>query len=267
MERTAFLGMIATIQAEFDETLGEGGVTVVDEQAFAKLGGQDLRGKAYVAVRFGSATSNYGQTSLPISLVACGWLNQAAALKTSLVEFALKNNLRDDKEVDGQYCLQLWNTPSAIQNFAEMADGFASLFVVSGYAVFGDKSNRIAKIEYFYDDGETESVETLKVVSAGISLNVANNSQPKLSSNGMATSVGQYATLTLTLTTYLVESPLATALLGICASPSYERMDESYDLRVTMSDGTVIEHIFKLVSFSPSQSLGSLPMATMAFTL
>lgn len=267
MERGAFLELISAIQSEFDEVAGDGVAKVLDEQAFMKLGGEDLRANMYIAVRFGSATTNYGQTSVPISLVCCGYMNRADALKSTLVEFALVNNLRDDVEVGGKYCLQLYNTPSAVQNFSEMAEGFTSLFVVSGYAVFGENTNGIRKIEYFYMNGETESVEELKFISAGFSLNVANNTQPKLASNGMATSVGQYATMTLSISTYLVESALLNALLGICSEPTSESMDDSYDLRITMADGTVIEKDWKLVSFSPSQSLGSLPMATMAFTM
>lgn len=264
MDRGTFLDIIGLLQSEFDETAGEGVAKVLDEQAFMKLSNADLRHNMYIAVRFGAATTNYGQTSLPISLICCGFVNKADVLKTTLVEFALRNNLRDDTPVGDAYCLQLFNTPTAVQNFAEMAEGFTSLFVIGGFIVFGDESNRIKSVEYHYGNNQKE---TLRVVSSNLAFNVANNTQPKVSSNGMATSVGQYGTLNLSLSTYLVKSELLDSLIDVIAEPTSEAMDRKYHIVLEMSDGKTIDHEWKLVSFAPSQALGTLPMATLAFTL
>lgn len=264
MDRGAFLDVIGVIQSQFDELAGEGIVKVTDELAFMKLRPEDIDAEIYVVCRFGGATTNYGQTSLPVSLIACGYLNKTDVIKSILTEYALRYNLYDKAEIGGIYAIQFVSTPTAAQNFAEMSNGFATLFVMSGYITFGEGANYVSSLIYTNGDGEEE---TLKTMSANISLNIANNSQPKLGSGGLTSSVGQYGTLTLSFSTYLTEGGLLGELIDLCQNPSYEGMDKTYHIAVSFKDGKKIEKDWRLVSFAPSQNLGALPMATVAMTL
>lgn len=267
MERAAFLDAISTIQAQFDAIAGEGNVKVLDELAFMRLRNEDIDRRFFVVVRYGGATTNYGQTSLPISMTACGFVDRTDVLKTVLTEYALTYNLSTEAEIGGDYCIQFWNTPTVVQNFSEIAEGFCSLFALSGYIVFGDNANHIYEVEYEYAVDDGVDTETLQVISANLSLSIANNTQPKLAGKGLANSVGQYGTLSVSFSAYLTDSRLLNDLLDVAADPTYDKIDKTYHLTIHFKNGKKIEYDWRLASFAPSQNLGALPMATMAFTL
>lgn len=267
MERAAFLDVITTIQAQFDAIVGEDHVKVLDELAFMRLRNTDIDRDMFIVVRFGGATTNYGQTSLPISMMACGFVDKTDVLKTVLTEYALTYNLSTEAEIGGNYCIQFYNTPTVVQNFTEIAEGFCSLFTLSGYIVFGDNTNYIYEVEYEYAVDDSTDTETVQVISSNLSLTIANNTQPKLSGNGLAASVGQYGTLSVSFSVYLTDSKLLNDLIDICSSPSYQDIDKTYKLTIYFKNGKSITKNWRLASFAPSQNLGALPMATMAFTL
>lgn len=267
MDRQTFLDAIRLIQEQFDEIAGEGNAKVLDEVAFMRLSRADINREIYIVVRYGAATTNYGQTSIPISLTACGYINRTDAIKTVLTEYALTYNLYSDATINGEYCIQYYNTPTVIQNFTEIADGFCSLFSLGGYIVLGEGTNHVVAVTYKYQDDGEEKTEVLKVLSSNLALTIANNTQPKLAGNGFATSVGQYATMSVSFSTYLTDSELLNELLGICDDPDYADVDRKYKIGIQFKNGIVIEKEWRLASFSPSQNLGALPMATIAFTL
>lgn len=262
MDASDFLKIPAIIQSQFDQVSG-GRVFVVDEQAFAKLSGEDISGRMIAVVRVGSATANYGQVALPVSITLMGLKNEIAFSKSIATEYALRFNLKTPTP-EANY-LQFYNTPSVVQNFNQAGDGYSSLLSMSGYFLFGGTTNYITSITY--SPGEGEEDETIPFVSAQLNLTIANNTQPIPSANGLAQSIAQYGILSFSFSAYLNGGALVSSLFDLIASPSEAKVDAEYEFTITLLDGTEITKGFRLVSFAPSQALGSLPVYACGFTL
>ena len=266
MDRGAFLAIIPAIQTEMDSVWGGGRCKVLDELAFMRLERGDLDDSIYAVARFGSASTNYAQASIPISLTFMGYIDRTPWLKSLLTQFSLSWNLCKNN-IGGIPAIQFWNTPTVTSNFAEVLDGYCSLMTISGYVVFGEGSNPIKSITYSYTADNEIVPEPIDFLSASLSLNIANNTQPKIGENGYATSVGQYGTMTLSLSVYLTKTHLLSELLGMAATPSYTDIDKTYDITITFDDNTAITKSWRLMSFGPTQNIGALPMATVSFTI
>lgn len=261
MEASEFLRIPAIIQSQFDQVSG-GRVFVVDEQAFAKLSGEDISGRMIAVVRVGSATANYGQVALPVSITLMGLKNEIAFSKSIATEYALRFNLKTPTP-EANY-LQFYNTPSVVQNFNQAGDGYSSLLSMSGYFLFGGTTNYITSITYNDPDAGSEPIP---FVSAQLNLTIANNTQPIPSANGLAKSIAQYGILSFSFSAYLNGGALVSSLFGLINLPSEAKVDAEYEFTITLLDGTEITKGFRLVSFAPSQALGSLPVYACGFTL
>ena len=264
MDAPQFLNIPNIIQAQFEE-IAPGRVLVSDEQAFLKLTPEMAQNKIVAVVRLGSATTNYGQTALPVSIVFMGFKDEIRFTKQIVTEYALAYNLKAPTETANY--LQFYNTPSVVQNFNQAADGFDSILSMSGYFLFGGTTNYITSITYAYQEDEEDKEESIPFVSAQLNLTVANNTQPIPSANGLATSVSQYGVLSFSFSAYLNGGALVSSLFDLIDDPSESKIDKEYEFTITLLDGTSISKGFRLVSFAPSQALGTLPIYACGFTL
>lgn len=260
MDAMDFLDIPSIIQAQFDE-IAPGRVKVCDEQAFLSVTPEEARERIVAVCRLGSATSNYGQTALPVTVSFMGLQNEIRTTKRIVAEYALRFNLKTPT-AKANY-LQFYNTPSVVQNFGQSADGYASILSMGGYFLFAGETDYITSITYEGEEGDEE----IRFVSAQFSLTMQNNTQPVPDGNGLTRSVTQYGVLSFSFSAYLSRGGLADRLFDFIADPTEGKANGSYAFRIGLLGGRELSLAMKLATFSPSQSIGSLPVYAAAFTL
>lgn len=92
----------------------------------------------YIVVKISSASVNYGQTILPVSIQVISEQNKIFTAQKLLFDFVSKYNLARS---DDQTTQQIWESPTVSTNFEQMFEGFRSVLYVSGTLVISANAN------------------------------------------------------------------------------------------------------------------------------
>lgn len=125
------------------------------EQQFMKMKDKDPNA-IYIVIKFGSADVVFGQTVLPVTIVALSEQDNIEAITGLLYEYAQTYNL---KRVNDDTINQMYESPSVSSNFAPLYAGYRSTVVMSAAFVIGKNSNEY-KVYYYYTVQEVVKVET-----------------------------------------------------------------------------------------------------------
>lgn len=136
------------------------------EQQFIKLKDKDPNA-IYIVVQFGSADIMFGQTVLPVTIVAMTEQNKIDLAYTLFYEYAQKYNL---VRVNDNTINQVYESPSMSSGFNELWDGFRGMVTMSAAYVIGKNSNEY-DVYYYYDykdenGNEYKLVEEVPIISA-----------------------------------------------------------------------------------------------------
>ena len=215
-----YKSLLYTIEAQFSAVKADNehpefagiNFVVADEQMFTRL--VDKRpDTVYIVAKFGRASINYNQATLPITLQVIGVQNEVRLIQSFLSVYVTTYNLLTD---DTTGVTQLYMTPSTMINFNEIYNGFRTLFSVSGTFVIGDNLIRLSNLTYYwpnpnYDPTDPESLEYLSEEIQVISFNdnTTNNlnPQPFYDMHGRAKSYVGFQVYSFSIVLYLTIGP------------------------------------------------------------
>nr|DAR59253.1 MAG TPA: hypothetical protein [Caudoviricetes sp.] len=178
------------------------------EQQFMKMKDKDPNA-IYIVIKFGSADVVFGQTVLPVTIVALSEQDNIEAITGLLYEYAQTYNL---KRVNDDTINQMYESPSVSSNFAPLYAGYRSTVVMSAAFVIGKNSNEY-KVYYYYtvqekvDDKtyrEVEYADEVPQMSASFAFVANPDTQAFYNSNDFTRSVIGFGGVTLGFTTFVL---------------------------------------------------------------
>ena len=138
-----FKEIMRTVENQFNDIIYKDSfyngyfVTVAEEQDFNRILDKSPN-HIYIVVKFLSASINFGQVLLPITITAVSEDRKLDVCKKLLFEYADRNNLilSNDETIK-----QFYTSPQVISNFEEIYDGYRSLFTLSGTFLINRNAN------------------------------------------------------------------------------------------------------------------------------
>ena len=257
--------ILETIKGEFEELAGDR-VVVVLQQVFATTRLEP--GKIYAAVRFNSASVNFNQSVMPVTISAFGLPNESDLTLRILTQFVERWNLRQTETQGGGLLTQMYNTPAAVQNFVESGSDFRQLYYIAGTLVVTQSTLFIERLEY--RSALTGSSETVNALSVNFSFNATPNTQADYRSE-MAKTVNTMATFTLAFSMYLDRSGLITDAMSIVRNAARDpegapSVDTEFEISVHfMGVDEPLTVPMRLTSITGGQSIGGVPTANLTF--
>lgn len=112
-------------------------IVIAREQEFIKLKQAEPK-TIYIVVKFGSASINFSQTVLPITLTAMSEQNKLDVCQKLLSDFVNRYNLETN---DDSTIRQIYELPVVTSNFNKVFEGFRSVLFVNGYFVISKNAN------------------------------------------------------------------------------------------------------------------------------
>ena len=248
-------------------------ILVADEQYFVKK--VDFNpNNIYVAVKFGSATTNFASSILSVTLRIMATENKIKPTQLIFGQFAFVYNLgflNDDKDIT-----QVWQTPVVSSNFNPTNKAFRTLFSMSGVLVIGQQTVDVESVTYVTDGGVEEEVALMSFEEG---YQISPNPQPFGNSNGFAVTEVNFSTDTLTFSTYLLDTQLiadcmsARGLTLLDNNGSYSSTKKKNDyftfkIKYTNGFGNNIEFYqkYKLFNFRIGKKIGDIPSFTASFS-
>lgn len=188
-------------------------ITMSREQQFMKMKDKDPNA-IYIVIKFGSADVVFGQTVLPVTIIALSEQDNIEAITALLYEYAQTYNL---KRANDETINQMYESPSVSSNFAPLYAGYRSTVVMSAAFVIGKNSNEY-KVYYYYtvqeragkdEDGkdlyrEVEYADEVPQMSASFAFVANPDTQAFYNSNDFTRSVIGFGGVTLGFTTFVL---------------------------------------------------------------
>ena len=123
-------------------------IKIANEQYFVR---DKEPGVIYIVFKLGTTDINYGQSSLPITLVAISERNGVNLCQNLLIDFVEKYNLQWN---ENKTIKEFWKSPTVISNFEEIYDGFRSTLYTTGTFLITENTNFF---DVYYSDYYLES--------------------------------------------------------------------------------------------------------------
>lgn len=183
------------------------------EQQFMKVKDKDPNA-IYIVLKFGAADVVFGQTVLPVTIIALSEQDNIEAITALLYEYAQTYNL---KRANDETINQMYESPSVTSNFSPLYAGYRSTVVMSAAFVIGKNSNEY-KVYYYYtvqeragkdEDGkdlyrEVEYADEVPQMSASFAFVANPDTQAFYNSNDFTRSVIGFGGVTLGFTTFVL---------------------------------------------------------------
>lgn len=219
----------------------------------------------YIVVKFSPASVTFGQTVLPITIVALAENNGKDTCWRLFQDFAAVFNLEQTGDVK-----QYYESPNVSSNFEEAFTGFKSVLSMSGTMVISKDANPF-DVYYLYSE-EVDGVvveKTLKIDSLqnDFDLNLQPDPQPFYSENNYTKSIIKFGMITVNMITYLLKNnKFLDDILKIATKKSPDNVNKTFKLRIEWSSGDFIEDEFKLAHYAAKQVLKELPIVSITVT-
>ena len=186
---------------------------VSDEQAFVKL--KDVKDNGvYIVVKFGSASTNFGNSICPVNLIVFGTKNKIKPAQMFFSAFCSRWSLQPLSGSEEEQSKQLWVTPQVSSNFNEVNEGFRSLFNVSGTLVIAQSMVKIGSLYYKWGPNEAD-VEKIDFLAFQDNFSNALAPQPFGNTFGYAKSETNFSTYSFSISTYLLDTHLTADAMAI----------------------------------------------------
>lgn len=256
---------ITAIKRQFNQVIAsdpdfyrDAEIVVSNEQQFVRE--QDRKpNMIYMVVKFLPASVNFGVTVLPITIAAIGEQDKIEICQRLLYEYAQTFNLKED---DGGSFKQVYTTPSVGANFADVWEGYRSLFFMSGTLLISEKANPVTVTYTYEEDGDKKSSQ-IEAITANAGFDVQLDAQATYSSGDVTESIPMIGTFTVSLVAYLTTDPLPAKIVGIIENRS---LNQTFELSIDFKSGASISGTFRLASWSMTQNIGELPTFSATFT-
>lgn len=229
-----------------------------DELQFTKLKDKE-EGAIYIAVKFASASFNYGETTQEITMTVVSEQNKIDIAQLLLMEYVTKYNLH--LSPNGQI-LQGYSTPSVSSNFNYVYDGFRSIIYVSGTFLISEDAIRLG-VKYYNSNTGTDG-EDVEAITHVISFDNQLDPQAFFRTNNLTESVAKVATFTFNMTMFLV-SNLQIVEDSLCLMFAEKPNNYSFDIEITLGTHSR-RSSFKLANAQVTQEPTSLSTITLTFS-
>lgn len=265
-------GQLIEVMQSYPTIYEKYNVKIANEQYFVKPEQEDPN-SIYLVMRFGPASVSWSQTVMSFSIMVLSEENSIDVSKNLLTEFALRYNLTKWED-DG--IQEVIGTPSVSNNFNIAYAGYRSVMSVDGAFLIAPQANSY-KFIYIYTDKddngvETEKEEEIKCLSQGFNANFQLDTQVMYNKNDIASSIGKWGTISLSLSSYLLLDSIFMTDLLKCATMKHEDrlengINTSFKIKIVFRDGNSLTEDFKLVSFQSGQPLGQIPTVNIGLTM
>ena len=251
-------------------------IILSNEQQYIKESNRN-KNNVYIVVKFVPGSLNFGQNLMPININALGEGNKIEVCQRLLLEFAQQFNLSTPIDIsasdsgDGnRYIIkQIYTQPQVLSNFNASWNEFRSLFFMSGTFLIGKNSVPITSITYF----ASESAETgtvIDFINTSWDFSIQLDSQAFYGTDSRTTSKSKIGTLTLSVISYLMDSPLFNKIIGIAWNDKTlapNGIKETFYLTVEFANGVTVQKMkFSLANANCPQNIGEFPLISMTFT-
>lgn len=269
-------GQLIEVMKSYPTIYEKYNIKIANEQYFVKPD-QENPNDIYLIMRFGQATVSWSQTVMSFSIMVLSEENSMDVSKNLLTEFALRYNLTKWEDEGIQ---EVIGTPSINNNFNIAYAGYRSTMSVDGAFLIAPQSNTY-KFIYLYkeiekdENGnniEVDKEEEIKCLAQGFNASFQLDTQVMYNKNDIASSIGKWGTISLSLSSYLLSDSIFMADLLKCAIMKHsgrlgKGINTSFKIRIDFRDGNTLTEDFKLVSYQTSQSLGQIPTVNIGLTI
>ena len=138
---------------------------IAQEQFFTKPSQVDPK-TIFIVLKFSPISVHYGQTILPVQIVAVAEQNNIEVCRTLFTELVSKYNLGQN---DDETIQQIYESPYIASNFNKVVAGYRSLVTVSATFIVSKNAN-FYKYSYCYYTSDKNLVEKELKVNAGITI-------------------------------------------------------------------------------------------------
>ena len=233
---------------------------IADEVQFTKITDRDDTA-LYIVVKFGSATFNFGQTTQNITMSVITEKNHIDLAQLLLMEFVTEYNL---KLSENGTTLQAYTTPVITSNFNYVYDGFRSVLYVTGTFLISENTIRLSVVNNYTDENGVEKTEDIEAISNILGFSNQLDPQAFYRTHNFTESVAKVATLTFSLTMFLV-SDLDLLDKTISLMFKEKGINTPFNLTLNLGRHTITDN-FRLSTAQINQDATSLPTITMTFT-
>ena len=140
-------------------------VYIANEQEFIKSK-QQKPNAIYIVLRYGSASVNFGQSVLPITITAICEQNKIDRVQSLFADFVAKFNL---ERAENNTIQQIYESPVVTSNFNQLFEGFRSIMYVSGFLVISKTANFLS---FYYAENLEVSKQNIVVSGTDEQLDV-----------------------------------------------------------------------------------------------
>lgn len=204
----------------------------------------------YLIVSFGTASMNFMQSSVPVTITCISEQNGFDKARALLSAFASHYNLRKKEGT-----IQAWNSPTVSTRFNDVGNGYvASLMLTGTFVVSAPDMDGIAKLECMAEGGEYEEIP---FVAYRDSFQNQLAPQPFPNGGGFVSSVARYSAFTITFSTYPMTG---LSFFKRLRETKFDATlnDAAFSFRFTFRDGTRKEAgNMRLVSMTSAQNLAT----------
>lgn len=206
------------------------------EQQFIKLKDKDPNA-IYIVVQFGSADIMFGQTVLPVTIVAMTEQNKIDLAYTLFYEYAQKYNL---VKVNDDTINQVYESPSISSGFNELWEGFRGVVTMSAAYVIGKNSNEY-KVYYYYTEDDVDYAEDVPIISATYAFVGSPDTQAFYNNHNYVKSQITFGGMTIGFSAFiLTDSKLMNDILSILGNVKDEEGNNGKKAFIGSIDGRVI---------------------------
>lgn len=182
------------------------------EQQFMKLKDKDPNA-LYIVIKFGSADVAFGQTVLPVTMVALTEQNRIDSVYSLFYEYSQKYNL---VRVNDNTINQVYESPSITGNFNALYEGYRSIVTMTCAFVIGKNSNDYRVYYYYKGENGIEYANEIPQVSTSFGFVGNPDTQTFYNSDDYTRSVIGFGSVSLGVTTLVLsDNKLINDILSI----------------------------------------------------
>ena len=245
-------------------------LVVTTERQFLKLHQENKINVKYIyaVVQFQRATLNYGVSVLPLTINFLSENNKIEICQTLLLTYAQTYNL---VRVADDTILQSYTTPTIVDAFGEVGSGFRAYMSLSGTFVLSGLTNGIKEVYYIDEDTSIDPIK-INFITYQHSYQAQLDPQVFFNSENMTRSVVKCGTFTFAVSAYNLDDVFYNKILDINGffnddvSQRNVSVNKTFNLKLVMKNGKTKNGIFKLVSNTLSNDIGTLPTIALVFS-
>lgn len=228
-------------------------IVLSKEQQFIKIKDKDPNA-LYIVVQFGAADVMFGQTVLPVTIMATTEQNKLELAYSLFYEYAQKYNL---VRTGDNSILQVYESPSMSSGFNELWEGFRGMVTMTAAFVIGKNSNEYS-LYYYYKVGDIELAEEVPLISTTYAFVGSPDTQSFYNNDNFVKSEIGFGGMTIGFSAFIMtDSKLMNEVLDIFGKiDDSENAPKAYVVKST-DKVEIVDRIVKINGEVATKTMGS----------